>query len=568
MKFRLVIGRLVMAFSMAVFGLEHIEAQEHVESPIHRIALLGCIRQNEAVPALEKYPKLNADLHLWVGDNVYADAEDDPKVIRDSYRKLAAKPGFEELRRVGQHMMTWDDHDFGLNNAGRHYRLKEESLHAFIEFWELENIIPRDQQGVYNARILGPEGKRLQVIMLDVRYHRDDPGPQADVLGETQWEWLREQLKEPADLRLIVSGFQVLLPEEAGSETWDQFPAARSRLFETIREAGAERVVFITGDQHYGEACRLKNGLDFDVVELQFAGLNQIEAPEYNPLRVSTVCASQHSYAYIDVQWEASQEEPPHLLFQVRNAETDEMEVLYRVNFSEIELRVDFSSPNRFVDVHRIEIDHDHPLLELRFTTDSDLPLDQWQVYDGPLELSETTRVLAGLFLPNGHLRSRVFSKTFTRLQPLASVKRTSRKPGLRFAYYEGDFDTQPDFRQLNPETEGVTDELDIENVAKRDDHYGIVFEGYIEVPVQGLYEFAVRSDDGALLWLHDQLVVDNGGSHSTRTRTGRVALASGIHPFRLEYFEDYLGQSLELKVVRIDAQGRQEVDCKFTCDE
>ena len=568
MKIRPVIGRLVVAFSIAVFGLEHMEAQELVESPIRRIALLGCIRQNEPVPALEKYPDLNADLHLWVGDNVYADAEDDPKIIRDSYRKLAAKPGFEKLRRVGQHMMTWDDHDFGLNNAGKHYRLKEESLRAFFEFWELENVIPKDQQGVYNARIFGPEGNVCRSSCWTLGTTAMIRARKLMFWEQTQWKWFQEQLKKPADLRLIVSGFQVLLPEEAGSETWDQYPAARNRLFETIREAGVERVVFITGDQHYGEACRLKNGLDFDLVELQFAGLNQIEAPEYNPLRVSTVCTSKHSYAYIDVHWEASQEEVPHLLFQVRNAETDEIEVLYRVNFSEIELRVDCSSPNRFVDSQRVEMHHDHPHLDLRFTTNADLPMDQWQVYDGPLELSETTRVRAGLFLPNGHLRSRVFSKTFTRLQPLASVKRTSRKPGLRFAYYEGDFDAQPDFRQLNPKTEGVTDELDIENVAKRDDHYGIVFEGYIEVPVQGLYEFAVRSDDGTLLWLHDQLVVDNGGSHSARTRTGRVALASGIHPFRLEYFEDYLGQSLELKLVRIDAQDRHEVDFKFTCDE
>ena len=46
---------------------------------------------------------------------------------------------------------------------------------------------------------------------------------------------------------------------------------------------------------------------------------------------------------------------------------------------------------------------------------------------------------------------------------------------------------------------------------------------------------------------MHDELVVDNDGSHSPRTRRGRIALERGHHPVRIEYFEHYAGQELDV---------------------
>ncbi len=178
--------------------------------------------------------------------------------------------------------------------------------------------------------------------MLDVRYHRDSPAPDkpaADMLGDAQWEWLRQQLQEPADLRLVVSGTQILLDSDTGSETWAQYPKARARLFHTIREAGVQGVVFLTGDQHYAEVCRMRNVLPYDAIELQFAGLNQIEEPEFNRLRVSPVCQSLNSFACLDIQWEQTAQDVPHLMFEVRDADSGAPEILYRVNLDELALQ-------------------------------------------------------------------------------------------------------------------------------------------------------------------------------------------------------------------------------------
>ncbi len=85
--------------------------------------ILGCHRQNEPTPALAAYVKAKPEVSLWIGDNVYADTKDDIEHIRKCYRVLEAKPGFAELKRDSIFLPTWDDHDYGLNDAGGKYPL-------------------------------------------------------------------------------------------------------------------------------------------------------------------------------------------------------------------------------------------------------------------------------------------------------------------------------------------------------------------------------------------------------------------------------------------------------------
>lgn len=524
-----------------------------------RIAVLACHRQFEPAPALARYLDLQSDLCLWIGDNVYADAPDDPSFIQTCYDALEAKPAFRQLMDKFDYMVTWDDHDFGLNDAGKEYRFKEESKRIFREFWQLEEAIPVERDGIYYARSFEKGEHTIQVIMLDVRYNRDAPDGSGDVLGETQWQWLEEQLQQPADLRLIVSGFQLLLSKDAGSETWDKFPAARARLFQTIREARAEKVLFLTGDQHYGEVCRLRNALDFDAVELQFAGINQIEEPEFNPLRVAPVIKSKHSVAVIDVQMDRTETDVPHLVFRIMDAMTNQTELLYRVNLDEISLRLDFPEQRFFSEKHRIPLRHLYPALDIRYTVDGRMPTIRSELYGGAIEIAETTTIKARFFDREQRPRSRTFEAKFERLEPLAAVRLSKPvQQGLSYAYYEGNFEDLPDFENLMPKKEGVTENLDPDALAGREDHYALRFQGFVDIPSAGVYEFFTISDDGSRLFIGSREVVDNGGSHSRRRRSGLIALEKGLHPICIEYFEDYSGQSLD--VGYIDQRGRRHI--------
>jgi alkaline phosphatase D len=136
---------------------------------------------------------------------------------------------------------------------------------------------------------------RVQVILLDTRYFRSalrdsdtrgqpgreryapDDDPSKTMLGEAQWGWLAAQLREPADLRLIVSSIQVLA-EGQGYERWGNFPLERQRLFRLIGEAGAAGILFLSGDRHIAGIYRTDAGVPYPLVELTSSGLNRVWA--------------------------------------------------------------------------------------------------------------------------------------------------------------------------------------------------------------------------------------------------------------------------------------------------
>jgi alkaline phosphatase D len=309
------------------------------DSPVvERIGLIGCHRQDQPAPALWRYVRAKPDLMLWLGDNVYVDSHDDIAVIRRGHEMLASLPAFQHLRASTPFAVIWDDHDYGLNNAGKHYALKEESKRFFRKFWNLEGEIPGDRRGIYHARYFGSEDTRLQLLLLDGRYNRDAEGNDGDTLGDEQWAWLEGELREPARLRLIVCGYQFFLDRDSKFETWSKFPKAQQRLTNAIRDARAEGVVFVAGDQHYGEVSRVPMLLGYDAVELLFCGINQEEPHVMNSYRVSPVAHAKNAYALMDIQWHATEFDEPHFVFRVFDADRDAVELTYRVNFDELSL--------------------------------------------------------------------------------------------------------------------------------------------------------------------------------------------------------------------------------------
>ncbi len=130
----------------------------------------------------------------------------------------------------------------------------------------------------------------------------------------------------------------------------------------------------------------------------------------------------------------------------------------------------------------------------------------------------------------------------------LPATTTKARKPGVAYTYYEGKFKSTADVLKAKPVKEGTFRNFSIKEAAA-DDHFGYQFRSLINIPEKGVYKFHIYSDDGARLFIDDQEVIDNDGSHSAGEATGKVALEKGFHEIRVIYFEDYMGQALEIGI-------------------
>jgi len=312
-------------FLFLLFTGLHNFAQKNTHTT--KIGLIGCHVQDRVSPSLDFFAdSLKPTYCVWLGDNVYADTETDPQHIQRQYDKLEAKSGFRKLREQSRFFVTWDDHDYGLNDATSSYKFKEESKQIFRKFWKVENDIPVDRDGVYSAHLVKePNGKTIQFIMLDGRYNLVK-GKNANALGEQQWKWLKAELLKPADIRFVVSGYQVLLNQPTRWEAWIKLGNERKRLFELIKQTNANQVVFLTGDQHTAEVLKSPSNVKYKTYEIMACGINQTETPGLAPNRVVGPDKTLHSSPLIFIHWE----DRPYLEIKNHNAETSKVTMYYR----------------------------------------------------------------------------------------------------------------------------------------------------------------------------------------------------------------------------------------------
>jgi hypothetical protein len=158
--------------------------------------------------------------------------------------------------------------------------------------------------------------------------------------------------------------------------------------------------------------------------------------------------------------------------------------------------------------------------------------------------VKQTTTDKARSFWNSG-VASRTSSIMLTKGSPWPAEQLTWTTPGLRYAYYEGQWEQLPDFASLTPVKSGEAAGVNIESLKGRENGWGLVYSGYIDISLDGLYTFFVYSDDGSKLYLGDSLVVSNDGLHGSMEKSGEVLLKAGKHRLKLLYFDASGGESL-----------------------
>jgi len=288
--------------------------------PVSRILFGSCVKQDRPMPIFETIVAEDPELFIFLGDNIYADTTD-MDVMRAKYAKLKADVGFARLLGSCPILATWDDHDYGANDAGADYVKRVESQQVFVDFWgDAAGSPRRSRPGVYDAHVFGPRGKRLQVILLDTRYFRGPlvkgerrvGGPyypsddkSIPMLGEAQWKWLEEQLRQPAEVRIIASSIQCV-PESAGQETWSNLPHERQRLFDLIARTGASGALVISGDRHWSELSMTTDKTPYPIYDLTSSSFNQLHSrgtPTENRYRAEPTTYHKENFGSIQIDW-------------------------------------------------------------------------------------------------------------------------------------------------------------------------------------------------------------------------------------------------------------------------
>lgn len=323
---------------VALFAVAIPVRADDAPRPLTRIALGSCIQQARPQPIWDAVLAAEPEVFVFLGDNIYGDTQK-MRVLKEKYAQLGAVPGFAKLRESCSVLATWDDHDYGENDAGREYPKRAESQKIFLDFWQEPADAPRrTRDGIYDARTFGPEGKRVQFILLDTRSFRDllkrkekrakgagpyelNPDPATTLLGEDQWAWLEQQLRQPAEVRIICSSIQVI-SDEHGWEKWDNFPHERDRLIALLNETKAQGAIFISGDRHFAELSKLEPAEEvapYVLYDLTSSSLNQAMKEdshiEPNPHRVGEVHRPVN-FGMILIDWEPRD---PVLRLQIRN---------------------------------------------------------------------------------------------------------------------------------------------------------------------------------------------------------------------------------------------------------
>lgn len=291
---------------------------------VRKIALGSCSDMNRDQSGIHWTTALSLkpDLWIWLGDNIYADTHHS-ETLAKAYQAQLDEPSYLNFQQQVPIIGIWDDHDYAYNNSGSKAPNKIHSQRLFLDFiGEPQNSQRRQQEGIYTSYHLGQPKKDIKIILLDTRYHLESDKKDGNVLGERQWQWLENELKQSkARFHLIASGIQIL-PMDHRFEKWSDYPKERNRLLNLIKKHKPRGVMLLSGDRHIAEISQIPGkslGLEQKfLTELTSSGLTHSYTnfkKEVNRYRNGKVFF-QRNLGVIEFDWE---KEPATAKLQIRD---------------------------------------------------------------------------------------------------------------------------------------------------------------------------------------------------------------------------------------------------------
>lgn len=235
---------------------------------------------------------------LWLGDAWYTREVDYFSEWGLWYRAShdRAMPVMKNFLKAMPQFGIWDDHDYGPNNFGTSYALKEASRNVFNSYF-CNPSAGENNQGIYTMTSWGD----ADIFMTDGRWWRSaeemkdsvDGKPNAEkiMLGKQQMKWLKNALLySNATFKIIAVGSQVLNPVSP-YEAWRKFPAEYNELMNFLTDNNINGVLFLSGDRHHSEIIKVNRPGTYPLYDITVSpltsGTHKFSGPEKdNPYRV------------------------------------------------------------------------------------------------------------------------------------------------------------------------------------------------------------------------------------------------------------------------------------------
>lgn len=225
-----------------------------------------------------------------------------------------------------------------------------------------------------------------------------------------------------------------------------------------------------------------------------------------------------------------------------------------RVNYRVPDLQ-GFYKVNAFIDETTVDLTCPLPGTEIRYTTDGSMPTKESTLYNGALDVTETTDFAFRTFRPDGSPSDVAHTKYVKAPYAEAVTAPAALQPGLKAVWHDFRGNLCADIDAAPVKGEYVVESVSIPEEVKG--NIGLVMTGYLEVPADGIYTFALLSDDGSTLTLDGELLGDNDGAHSSVEIIVQKALKAGLHPIEVRYF-DCNGGVLQMELV--NEKGEKEM--------
>jgi len=175
---------------------------------------------------------------------------------------------------------------------------------------------------------------------------------------------------------------------------------------------------------------------------------------------------------------------------------------------------------------------------EIRYTLDGSDPDQSSKLFTDPIELTKSTFVKAQTY-KEGAVTSPIIQRKFYIID--------KEKNGLKYRYFEGNWQSLPDFQLLAEERVGWTHNFNITGIGEKVSRFAVEYIGYLKIEQSGEYNFSSSSNDGSKLFVDNIEVVNNDGLHANFERSGKIKLESGMHPIKLQYFNAGGYQALQV---------------------